>query len=132
MSKLWLLRPLDWHDDEESDGGRELPEDDPWDWKVNSIWGFVVIAENEQQARQIAQASGKDEIKDKKWVLAGKHNEPRLLSSYKPTWLDKRYSICIELKAAGKARIVMRDERYDFEVEMMENCLNDCNEEDED
>lgn len=65
--KLWLLRPFHWEDREESlsdlNTDEALPDEDcfddqdedskPWFFK-NSVAGFVIMAENERQARQIA------------------------------------------------------------------------------
>jgi len=81
--KLWLLRPI------EGDAFWE-----PW---FDKAFGFVVRADTEEQARQLAQADGGDEKRER---FGGK---PR------PAWTDATHSTCVELTAEGAAQIVLRD-----------------------
>jgi hypothetical protein len=75
--KLWLLRPID-----------GLP-DDPWFNWYDKAFGFVVIAETEDDARDVASEDPGDEGGD--------------------AWRDANCSTCVELVAEGEARIVLRD-----------------------
>ena len=78
--KLWLLRPL-----------QPLPKDikNPWKPWYDRAFGFVVRAEYEDEAREIA---GKE---------AGAENPG--------AWLNSNLSTCIELTPDGPAEIVMQD-----------------------
>jgi hypothetical protein len=79
--KLWLLRPSE-----------EFPEGtkSPWEpWK-DTVVGFVVRAEMEEDARGLADAEAGDEGND----------DP---------WLDEQLSTCVELTADGPAEVVIQD-----------------------
>ncbi len=80
--RLWILRPID-----------ELPENDnPWEPWYDKTFGFVIRAENEELARQLAQDNSGDE------------NQGIVIP-----WLDKRYSSCTKLLQVGEAGIIIDD-----------------------
>lgn len=81
--KLWLLRPLP--DD---------LEDTPWDGRYDMVHGFVIRAETEARAREIATANGGDEIRDVKFGTEA--------------WSAK-WSSCVPLADAGDEGIVLTD-----------------------
>ena len=84
--KLWLLRPQE-----------DLEEDDnPWRIWYDKVFGFVVRAENEEEARAL--------ITDDDWG-----SEVRALKSKINPWIDPHYSRCEELTAKGDVEIIMRD-----------------------
>ena len=84
--KLWLLRPVD-----------KLPaKDNPWEAWYDSAFGFVVRADSENAARQIANDN------------AGDENAGRCYDCETP-WLNAKYSSCIELTADGDAGCVIVD-----------------------
>lgn len=81
--KLWLLQP------------RNLPKDEaknPWEPWYDKTLGFVVRAETEQDARQIADENGMEENR------GGKH-----------PWLDAALSTCEELTADGEPGMILED-----------------------
>jgi hypothetical protein len=78
--KLWILQPL------------ETGKGTPWDPWYDKAFGFVVRAETEQQARELADGDAGDENRDKKHP-----------------WLDPKRSACEELTAKGDAALIMRD-----------------------
>ena len=86
--KLWILRPVATLDS----------NDNPWgSWydkyfRIIMISGFVVRAETEEDARNIAHKNAGDENKGEK--------EP---------WRNPKYSTCIELIADGEPEIVVRN-----------------------
>lgn len=86
--RLWLLRPLK----------RGDPNDDPYEWGPWSPWfdktfGFVVRAENEQEARQIAS-----------------HHSDRETTN---AWLYADFSSCVELTdEEGPAGVILQDEHW--------------------
>jgi len=79
--KIWLLQPV------------EEYEDDIFTY--DCAYGFVIRAESEEQARQIANANGGNESTD----TDKKISHP---------WLDPEYSYCEILTAKGKAGIVLK------------------------
>ena len=80
--KLWKLIPRD-----------DLPEnDDPWEPRDRKAMGFVVRAQDEAQARELAHSH----------AYAENH------STLTP-WLDPDYSSCEELPADGVPAVVMCD-----------------------
>ncbi len=87
MMKLWLLRPI--HGDDEVDLW------DPW---YDKTFGFVVRAETEEEARQMAQKQGGDE------VCGASYDSPQA-----PAWTLSRYSTCQELLTDGEAEVIIRD-----------------------
>jgi len=81
--KLWLLRPV-----------RGLAmDDDPWNLPYDKVYGFVMRAETGEEARQQADEYAMYE------------------SDYCNPWLEKKYSICVELTPEGPPGMVMRDYR---------------------
>jgi len=78
--KLWLLRPA-----KEKKGG-------PWDPWFDKSFGFVVRAETEEKAREIADDNAGDENRD------AKH-----------PWLKSRYASCEELTPNGEEDLIMKD-----------------------
>jgi len=86
--KIWLLRPKD-----------NLPEDDrennPWEPWYDKAFGFVVRAETELLAREIAGKNGGDETDGKTWHGGN-------------PWLDPLYSTCEELLGPGKPGVILR------------------------
>ena len=80
--KLWLLKAR-----------KDLPSgDNPWFPWYDKNFGFVVRAETEEQARQIAHES------------AGDENYGQL-----QPWLNSKYSECAELLQDGAAEMVLED-----------------------
>lgn len=89
--KLWLLRPVN----------GLAKNDNPWDPWYDKAFGFVVRADTEAEARDMAHAEAGDE--NREMFLGGKTantNEP---------WRDAKYSTCVELTAEGHAEVVMQD-----------------------
>ena len=78
--KLWLLQA-------KTDLGNS-----PWNPWEDKIFGFVVRAESESDARQIADEHGGNET----------------TATMRP-WLNVQYSTCVELLAEGKAEIILED-----------------------
>jgi hypothetical protein len=76
--KLWLLRPI------------EGLENNPWEPWYDKAFGFVVRAETEERAREIANESGGDE-------------KP------KNAWLDSTLSTCNELLPDGEEGLIIED-----------------------
>ena len=81
--KLWLLTA------KENLAG----DNDPWISRYDCYYGFVIRAETETEARQIADNGGADE---KRFGI-------------QDTWLNPAYSNCVEVTAAVEAGIVLRD-----------------------
>ena len=81
--KLWLLRPVQECNDEEN----------PWSPWYDKVFGFVVRADTEEEARTMADKKGGNEN--------GEHSAH--------PWMDARYSTCLELLPNGDPGIVMRD-----------------------
>lgn len=79
--KLFILRPAG-----------NLPEtDSPWVPWYDKSFGFVIRAETEERAREIADSNAEDE---------NRHKKP---------WLDAKYSTCVELLPDGREELVMLD-----------------------
>lgn len=84
--KLWLL-----------EAKHDLPKDDnPWEPWFNKIFSFVIRAETEDRARQLAQESAADE------------GNP-LEEGSKTAWLDQKYSDCTELLSEGSREVILHD-----------------------
>lgn len=81
--KLYLLKPI------------ENLEIDFWDPWYDKAFGFVVRAETEFEARNIANDNCGDEDRT---FLEG--NSP---------WLSAEFSKCTELSADGKSEMILRD-----------------------
>jgi hypothetical protein len=85
-NKLWLLRPVD-----------ELKtNDNPWVPWYDKAFGFVVRAETEEEAREMAHAA------------AGYENRSNADKTTEP-WKDPKYSICVELLTEGPTGVMMKD-----------------------
>jgi len=79
--KTFILRPR-----------RDLDENNnPWEPWYNKSFGFIIRAENEKEAREIAQESGGDETNKKR-----------------KAW-GERYSTCVELEAITDKGVIMQD-----------------------
>lgn len=88
--KLWLLAPL-----------FEDVNDNPWDPWYDKAFGFVVRAETEDDARQIAHKNAGDENKNTFMGIS--------ISKTTTPWLDIKYSLCVPLPQEGEARLILRD-----------------------
>lgn len=94
--KLWLLRPID------PDAGG----DNPWEPWYDKLFGAVVRAETEDQARLLVSAHAGDEKdyyifhKDKR-----KAGKPRKVNP----WLDPKFTSCEELTADGLVEVIIKD-----------------------
>jgi hypothetical protein len=87
--KLWLLKPI-------KDLKKEYsPWEDPW-W--DKTVGFVIRAETEKEAREIATENGGDEI-NKDYFAGGDKN----------AWLSEKFSTCEELTGEGEAGVILMD-----------------------
>jgi hypothetical protein len=89
--KLWLLKAREDLD----------KNDDPWEPWYDKAFGFVVRAENEERAREIAQSNGGDE----KRRYRGNWNGYDKLYP----WIDPKYSTCVELTTEGQEGMVLMD-----------------------
>ena len=92
--KLYLLRP------------REIADErnNPWEPWYDKSFGFVVRAETEADARQIAHENAGDENQEGRYGWQGTD----LRYPVKP-WLHIKYSICEELTADGDAGLIIQD-----------------------
>lgn len=91
--KLYLLRPKEPY-------GHEALEDDPWKPWYDKVFGFVVRAEDELRARQIADDNAGNE--NHTFDENGHYLERHL-------WLDEKYSACVELSSGGEEELIIRD-----------------------
>ena len=89
--KLWLLRPVDGLD----------KGDNPWEPWYGKSFGFVVRAETEDAARELANAEAGDENR-------GVFLDVKTANTTQP-WKDAKYSTCTELLPNGEAEVVMQD-----------------------
>ena len=95
---LWILRPVD-----------NLPDNEnPWNPNYDKVWGFVICASSEKEARKLASQNAGDE----------KHRRPRKgdlcphnLCPWEP-WNDKKYSTCKKLTAKHPPGLVIQDARW--------------------
>ena len=89
--KLWLLRPVE-----------NLPDNDnPWEPWYDKVFGFVVRAETEAEARDMAHADAGHENR-------GEFLNDKIADTKEP-WKDGKYSTCVELLPAGQAGVVISD-----------------------
>jgi hypothetical protein len=95
--KLWLLRPVGY----EEYGHWEAGLWNPW---YDKVFGFVVRAETEREARAYAQANGREELTEG----VGWDTRPR---PENPAWTDPKHSTCTLLTAEGKPGVVLCDYR---------------------
>ena len=89
--KLWILRPVETLDN----------NDNPWEPWCDKCFGFVVRAETEENARNIAHENAGDENRGE---FLGNQ-----IANTKEPWRNPEYSTCIELTADGEPEIVIRD-----------------------
>lgn len=80
----------------------QMPENDnPWEPWYDKSFGFVICADSEEEARQLAHAN------------AGDENRGEFLSSKtadtKQPWIDPKYSTCVELTPAHEKGVVIQD-----------------------
>lgn len=87
--KLWLLSPR-----------VDIEGEDPWKPWYDKAFGFVIRAESEERARQIANDNGGDETGAISQSVYRTGGDP---------WLDKKYSICEELTSDGSEEMIIRD-----------------------
>jgi hypothetical protein len=76
--------------------------ENPWEPDYDKAVGFVIRAENEQEARKIANDNGGDEvgeIRNHAYRTGG------------DLWLDGNFSQCIELTIDGEKGVIVRDLR---------------------
>ena len=85
--KLWLLRPQEKYE-RVSLGGND-DASNPWEPWFDKAFGFVVRAETEERARQLASED------------AGDENEG--------SWLSPEFSSCVELSVTGLETVIIRD-----------------------
>ena len=88
MMRLWILRPKD------SAG------ESPWEPWFDKAFGFVIRAENEEEARRMANDNGGDECGPISHSVYRTGGNP---------WLDADYSTCEPLTDEGDAEVVIRD-----------------------
>ena len=89
--KVYELRPVE-----------NLPNNDnPWDPWYDKNFGFIIRAENEKEAREIANENAGDENRGE--FLNSK------TSDTKTPWLDEKYSTCVEISSNGEKGLIMQD-----------------------
>lgn len=93
--KLWILKAR-----------KDLPDDEepfnPWFEWFDKVFMFVIRAETEQEARQIATENGSYEI--------ARSEANRSCDGCTPdAWLNPIYSTCEELPADGPIGVIVRD-----------------------
>ena len=89
--KLWILRPVKGLD----------KNDNPWEPWYDKVFGFVVRAETEDEARAFAHAEAGDENR-------GEFLYRKTANTNQP-WMDAKYSTCTDLLPEGDAGVVMQD-----------------------
>jgi hypothetical protein len=89
--KLWLLRLID----------ENAETDNPWNPWYDKCFGFVICAENQKEARELAHNDAGDENR-------GEFLRQKIADTKGP-WLDPKYSTCIELTAGDTSIIIMKD-----------------------
>lgn len=80
---IWILRPVCNLDP------------DPWDPWYNRVFGFVVRADNEQEARKFANSEGGAETSEFK--------------GHGDVWLDPNKTTCEILSSEGEKGIILKD-----------------------
>lgn len=83
--KLWILKP----------NSNLQSHDNPWNTQYDKIYGFVVRAENQEEARKLAQGQCGSE-----GFFKGQRIAP---------WLTLLYTSCEELRSEGEQGIVLMD-----------------------
>ena len=88
---LYILRPM-----------KKLKKNDnPWSPWYDKCFGFVISAQSEKRAREIAQENAGDEERDT--FLSQK------VSDTTTPWLDPKYSTCEILKPEDQEGVIMMD-----------------------
>ena len=82
--KLWILEP------HKEDGEGKVG---PWECWYDKAFGFVVRAESEKRARELAEAKAGDESSE--WEGAG------------AVWQNSKYTSCVKLTDSGEEGIVI-------------------------
>ena len=89
--KVFILRPKN-----------ELPvNDNPWEPWYDKIFGFIIRADNEKEAREIANENAGDEN-------IGEFLSKKTANTNTP-WLDEKYSTCVEISNEGGKGLIMQD-----------------------
>jgi len=78
----------------------KIEGENPWSPWYDKAFGFIIRAENEEEARKIANKNGGDEV--------GKISHKVYRTGGDP-WLDANFSECIELSTDGEKGVIMRD-----------------------
>lgn len=87
--KLWMLEPSDSTYELDKHGYEVSKKNSPWYPIYDCAHGFIVVAETERRARELASKEAGDEGKK--------------------AWLNPKWSNCYELKAFDFEGVVMRD-----------------------
>jgi hypothetical protein len=92
MKALYILRPKACE-----------PKDDPWDPWFDKCFGFVIVAESEDEARQLADKEAGDENR-------GSFLRAKTADTNHP-WLDSKYTSCELLTAdsVDSPTVIMKD-----------------------
>lgn len=88
--KLWLLRPNE----------NLKTTENPWEPWYDKAFGFVVRAETEERARELANEDGGAETGEISNNVYRAGGDP---------WLDPKFSTCMELKSVGVEGVVIVD-----------------------
>jgi hypothetical protein len=89
--KIYELRPAD-----------NLPiNDNPWEPWYDKNFGFIIRADNEKEAREIANQNAGEENR-------GVFFNEKIANTNTP-WLDEKYSTCIEILNEGEKGLIMQD-----------------------
>lgn len=88
MLKLWILRPQE----------GLSKKDNLWEPWYDRVFGFIVAAETEEQARQLAGKNAGDEHR-------GCYKNPPEPNP----WHEPRYTTCLELVSPKEVGIIMID-----------------------
>jgi hypothetical protein len=91
--KLWLLEPI----------GNLKSGDNPWNPWYDKTFGFVIRAETEEQARNMANKNAGDENR-------GGFLGEKIANTTTP-WLDPHYSTCTELQNDSESKIILYNHR---------------------
>jgi hypothetical protein len=76
--------------------------ENPWEPWYDKAFGFVIRAENEQEARKIANENGGDEVGEVSNNVYRTGGDP---------WLNPNFSECITLSCDGKKGVIIKDLR---------------------
>lgn len=74
--------------------------ENPWSPWYDKVFGFVVRAENEEEARKLANEEGRNENCDIRHTVNRTGGKP---------WLDSNFSECVELTEKGDKGVIIRD-----------------------